>query len=295
MLAKATPLLAVLLLLANATPGMAQVEKSLYKLGLISEEKAKASESTKERRYRADVLNAATDAFVATRRFTMVERKQLDAILTEKSLQDFIGGQVNNKLTDLLGLDLVGVVGYTVETPKPPKGSPAVTKCIIDVRLIDVKTASLLATVTSDRPDLAMFMPSSNPREAGQILFKSIRDAFPPLGYVVSVNGKEVVVDLGSEAGLKKGDTLELLQEGEQIIHPVTGKVLSAPMRIIGKLKVVTSSPQVSMCKVVKSNGEVPIASLVRLKGSRSIILDWASKIPGIKRILKSKKKEIEQ
>lgn len=294
MLAKASLVLAVLLLLANAAPGVAQVEKSLYKLGLITDEKEKKYENDKEKRYREDVLNAATDAFLATRRFTMVERKQLDAVLTEKSLQDFIGGQVNNKLTDLLSLDLVGVVGYTVEAPKPPKGMPPVTKCIIDVRLIDVKTASLLATVTSDRPDLAMFMPTSVPREAGQLLYRSIRDAFPPLGYVVSVSGNEVVVDLGSEAGLKKGDTLELLQEGEQIIHPVTGKVLSAPMRIIGELKVVTASPQVSTCKV-KSKGEVQMASLVRLKGSRSLVLDWASRVPGLKNILKTKKKEVEQ
>ena len=289
---KLLPLL-LLGLLGAALPAVAQVEKSLYKLGLISQEKEKKNENDKEKRYREDVLNAATDAFLATRRFTMVERKQLDAILTEKSLQDFIGGQVNNKLTDLLSLDLVGVVGYTVETPKAPKGEPSVTKCIIDVRLIDVKTASLLATVTSDRPDLALVMPSSIPREAGQILYKSIRDAFPPLGYVVSVNGKEVVVDLGSEAGVKTGDTLELLQEGKQIIHPVTGKVLSAPMTVIGELKVVTASPQVSTCKA-KSKGEVPIASLVRLKGSKSLILDWASKIPFLKNNLKSKKKEVE-
>ncbi|HKH49905.1 MAG TPA: CsgG/HfaB family protein [Thermoanaerobaculia bacterium] len=291
MILKISPLLAVLLLLANTAPGVAQVEKSLYKLGLISGEKDPRHESEKERRLREDVLNAATDAFVATRRFTMVERKQLDAVFTEKSLQEFIGGQVNNKLTDVLGLDLVGVVGYTLDVSKSPKGEP-VTKCIIDVRLVDVKTAALLATVTSDRP--SVILPSSTPREAGQLLYKSIRDAFPPLGYVVSVSGKEVVIDLGSEAGLKKGDTLELVQEGEQIIHPVTGKVLSSPMKVIGELKVVTASPQVSTCKA-KVKGEVPVASLVRLKGSRSLFLDWAARVPFLKKSAEDKKEELEK
>ncbi|HEX5717283.1 MAG TPA: CsgG/HfaB family protein [Thermoanaerobaculia bacterium] len=293
MFLKTSPLLAILLLLANASPSGAQVEKGLYKLGLISGEKEKKHESEKERRYRQDVLNAATDAFVATRRFTMVERNQLDAIFTEKSLQDFIGGQVNNKLTDVLGLDLVGVVGYTVETSKSSEGKP-VTKCIIDVRLVDVKTASILATVTSDRPDLALLLPSSTPREAEKLLYKSIRDAFPPLGYVVSVSGKDIIIDLGTEAGLKNGDTLEIVQEGEQIIHPVTGKVLSAPMKVIGELKVVTTAPQVSTCKL-KSKGMPPIASLVRLKGSRSLILDWGSRIPFIKNNVENKKKEVEK
>ncbi|HWM92184.1 MAG TPA: CsgG/HfaB family protein [Thermoanaerobaculia bacterium] len=266
------------------------MEKSVYKLGLISGEKDNRRESEKERRFREDVLNAATDAFVAARRFTMVERKQLDAIFTEKSLQEFIGGQVNNKLTDVLGLDLVGIIGYTVSTSKSPQGEP-VTKCIIDVRLVDVKSASILATITSDRASL--ILPSSTPREAGKLLYKSIRDAFPPLGYVVSIKGKEVIVDLGTEVGLKDGDTLEIVQEGEQIIHPVTGQVLSAPMKVIGELKVVTASAQISTCKL-KSKEEPPLASLVRLKGSTSRILEWATRLPGLKKSLDDKREEVE-
>ena len=292
MFMKLSPLLAILLLLVSAPPGVAQVEKSVYKLGLISGEKDnKRYESDEKRRFREEVLNAATDAFVAARRFSMVERNQLDAIFTEKSLQEFIGGQVNNKLTDVLGLDLVGVVGYTVDTSKSPQGERK-TKCVIDVRLVDVKTASILATVTSDRPSL--ILPSSTPREAGKLLYESIRDAFPPLGYVVSVNGKEVVVDLGTEAGLKDGDTLEIVQEGDQILHPVTGQVLSAPMKVVGELKVVTASAQISTCKL-KSKGAPPVASLVRLKGSYSRILDWATRIPGIKKMVKEKEEEIKQ
>ncbi|HSS52953.1 MAG TPA: CsgG/HfaB family protein, partial [Thermoanaerobaculia bacterium] len=269
MFLKLSPLPVLLLFLATTLPASAQVEKSQYKLGLISNEKNKNHESDKERRYREDILNAATDSFVATRRFTMVERHQLDAIFTEKSLQEFIGGQVNNKLSDVLGLDLVGVVNFTVDTSKSPKGE-LVTKCIIDVRLIDVKTASILATVTSDRPSL--LLPSSTPREAGELLYQGIREAFPPLGYVVSVTGKEAIIDLGSEAGLKDGDTLEIVAEGEQIIHPVTGKLLSAPMKVIGELKVLTASPQISTCKIKSAKGEVLPKSLVRLKGGVSFI-----------------------
>ena len=284
--------LAVMLLLASAHPSMAQVEKAVYKLGLISgvKDKDKHYESDRERRYREDVLNAATDAFVSARRFSMVERNQLDAIFTEKSLQEFIGGQVNNKLTDVLGLDLVGVVGYTVDTSKSLKGE-SVTKCIIDVRLVDVKTASIIVTVTSDRPSL---LPPATPREAGDLLYKNIREAFPPLGYIVSAAGKEIVVDLGTEAGLKDGDTLEIVQEGEQIIHPVTGKVLSAPMKVVGELKVVTASPQISTCKL-KSKGEPSIGSLVRLKGSDTRMFKWLNRIPIIKGVVKDKAEEIKE
>lgn len=290
---KLSPLPLLLLVLASVLPASAQVEKGVYKLGLIPDAKEKRYENEREKRYREDVFNAATTAFVAARRFSMVERKQLDAVFTEKSLQEFIGGQVNNKLSDLLGLDLVGVVSYTVDNSKSPRGELK-TKCIIDVRLIDVKSASILATVTSDDPDRpsSLLLPSSTPREAGELLYQGVREAFPPLGYVVSVTGKEAVVDLGSEAGLKDGDTLEIVAEGEQIIHPVTGKVLSAPMKVIGELKVVTASPQVSTCKI-KSKGEIRPANLVRLKGTKSVFTRWISRIPFIKKNAKEKEEEI--
>jgi Curli production assembly/transport component CsgG len=290
MFRKLSPLFVLLLFFAAALPAAAQVEKGLYKLGLVSGVKDKRYESEQERRYREEVLNAATDAFVAARRFKMVERNQLDAIFTEKSLQEFIGGQVNNKLSDVLGLDLVGVVGYTVETSKSPQGEPT-TKCIIDVRLVDVKTAALLTTVSSDRPTL---MPPTTPREAGDLLYKNLREAFPPLGYVVSVSGKEVVVDLGTEAGLKDGDTLEIVTEGEQIIHPVTGKVLASPLKVVGELRVVTASPQISTCKL-RSREEPAVASMVRLKPRNTNPAKAVGKIPFIKRIIKDAVEVVKQ
>lgn len=289
---KIYPLLFLLLLpLAASAPAVAQGEKPAYKLGLIlGDEKERKSE--KEKKIDAEVLNAATDAFVAARRFKMVERNQLGAVFTEKSLQDFIGGKVNNKLTDVLDLDLVGVVGHTVET-KSEKGETQ-TKWIIDVRLIDVKTAALLSTLTSNRASLLSMLPPATPREAGDLLAQSIREAFPPLGYVVQINGKDVVVDLGSEAGLKKGDTLEVVEEGEQIIHPVTGEVLSAPLKVIGELKVVSTSPQVAICKRT-SKGELQPANMVRLKGTESAVVKWLMKMPIIKKQLQKEKADLEE
>lgn len=119
---KLSPLLCLLLLpLAVPAPTIAQEEKPLYKLGLILEAKEK-KEREKDRLIDAEVLNATTDAFLAARRFKLVERNQLSAVFTEKSLQDFIGGKVNNKLGDVLDLDLIGVVGHTLETAKSEDG-----------------------------------------------------------------------------------------------------------------------------------------------------------------------------
>jgi hypothetical protein len=282
---KLSPILLMLLLpLTAATPAAGQAEKPVYKLGLTLGEKDKR-QSEKEQRIDEEVLNAATDAFATARRFKMVERNQLGTVFTEKSLQDFIGGKVNNKLTDVLDLDLIGVVGHTVETSKSLNGENQ-TKLVIDVRLMDVKTASLLTTITSERATLQSLLPPATPREAGSLLAESIREAFPPFGYVVQVTGKDIMVDLGTEAGLKDGDTLEVVQEGEQIIHPVTGQVMSAPLKVVGQLKVVSASPLVSICKVKSMKGELQLANVVRLKGSESKIINWIKKIPVIKQVV---------
>ena len=290
---KAFPLLLLLLLpFAAPAPVAAQGEKPVYILGLIVDgEKEKKSE--KERKIDADVLNAATDAFLAAKRFKMVERNQLSAVFTEKSLQDFIGGKVNNKLTDVLSLDLVGIVSHTLETTKSAKGETS-TKWIIDVRMVDVKTASLLITITSQRASVMSMLPPATPKEAGTLLAESIREAFPPLGYVIRIDGKDIVVDLGSEAGLKEGDTLEVVQKGEQIIHPVTGEALDAPLKVIGELEVVSTSPQMSICKRASRKSQFELASMVRLKGTESAIVKALMLVPRIKAQVLKQKKELE-
>jgi hypothetical protein len=287
---KLFPLFFLLLLpLTVPAPAVAQGEKPVYKLGLLVDEKDQNNKGREEKKVDAEVLNAATDAFLAARRFKMIERNQLASVFTEKSLQDFIGGKVNNKLSDVLDLDLVGIVGYTVERSK----SETTARWIIDVRLIDVKTAALLNTVTSNRASLQSMLPPATPREAGPLLAQSIREAFPPLGYVVRIDGKEIMVDLGSDAGLKEKDTLEIIQEGEKFPHPVTGELISAPLKVVGELKVVSASPQVAICKSKK--GDVQMGSIVRLKGTESAIVNWLMKVPRIVDEYKKKRGIVEE
>lgn len=266
----------LLLPLAVPAPAMAQGEKPVYKLGLLVDEKDQDDKNRTEKKIDAEVLNAATDAFLSARRFKMIERNQLSAVFTEKSLQDFIGGRVNNKLSDVLDLDLVGIVGYTVETSK----SETTARWIIDVRLIDVKTASLLTTITSDRASFQNMLPPASPREASFLLAQGIREAFPPLGYVVKIDGKDIMIDLGSEAGLKEKDTLEIVQEGEKFPHPVTGELLSSPLKVVGELKVVSASPQVAICR--SKRGGVQMGNIVRLKGTESAALKWLMRVPRV-------------
>lgn len=269
---KQSRLLAILFALfvgASSLPLEAQVEKPIFKVGLVPGE-------FENPKLKEEVMTAASEAFVRSRRFEMIERQHLNAVLTEKDLQEFLGGQVNEKLSDVLGLDFIGIVGALTDKVEGIDGKP-VTRFILTVRMIDVKTAKIIATLESVRAQLE---PPTNPREAGKALFETVREYFPPVGYVIQVDGKDVVVDLGAEAGLKQGDVLEIVREGERLIHPVYGTEMPAVMKVIGELKVSDVHPAMATCRVKGKAPAVELANVVRLKGGNSKWLEMLGKVP---------------
>ena len=258
-------LLGLLLLFCTAASAMAQEEKALYKLGLIVS-------GAKDNHLDQEVLDRTMEAFVHSRRFTMVERSQMKEVFSEKDFQLFLARD-SQRLLDVMGLDLLGFVSYEVETASSNGKSPKLFT--ITVRLVDVRTGWILGALTSERSDSRV--PSSTPREAARLLFQNIREAFPPFGYVVKVAGKEVVVDLGSEAGLKDGDVLEVVREEEQIIHPITGRPLPARLLTMGELKVVDISSELSTCWLKWSEAILP-GDQVRLREKLSAFHRWLEK-----------------
>lgn len=252
----------------SSLPLLAQVEKPIFKVGLVPGE-------FEDPKLKADVMTAASEAFVRSRRFEMIERQHLNAVLTEKDLQEFLGGQVNQKLSDVLGLDFIGIVGALTDKVEGVDGKPQ-TRFILNVRMIDVKTAKIVATLESVRDGL---LQPTNPREAGQSLFHTVREAFPPVGYVIQVDGKDIAIDLGAEAGLKEGDILEVVREGERLIHPVYGTEMPAVMKVIGELKVSDVHPAMATCRVKGGKFEVSLANLVRLKATHSKWLEMFEKV----------------
>ena len=49
-------------------------------------------------------------------------------------------------------------------------------------------------------------------------------------GSVMKVSGKKVYVNVGSEQGVKVGDTYVIYREGESLVDPTTGDILGVEM-----------------------------------------------------------------
>lgn len=240
-------------ILLTVAPGITQEERQRHKIGLVLG-------SENDQKLGDDILSAVTDVFAASKRFVMLERHRLDAIFTEKDVERFLG-KGNRVLSDLLGLDLVGLVVHSVETKKAGAGKDS-SKVILEVRLVEVTTGVILETLSSERP---YSPPALTLQEAGNYLSETLREKFPLSGYVVQVRGKEVIVDLGIDDGLKDGMALEVVRKGEQIIHPVTHIPLPPEWIVTGELKVVFVSPEVSTCWL-RWGDDVEPGSLVFLK-----------------------------
>lgn len=70
-------------------------------------------------------------------------------------------------------------------------------------------------------------------------------------GTVVSVQDENVFIDLGMEHDLVTGAQLAVLQDGEEIVHPTTGKVLGTYQKLLGTLQVTEVREQFSLARLL--------------------------------------------
>jgi len=257
----------------------------------------------------AAALNAATQAFLLSRRFTVVERAALDSIFQEKGLKGFIGDNEGAAMTDTEGLDWIGILTYTTETVRDPDGGRHETY-VLSLRMIEVKTAQVLYTIDSREEeskqsgmirklghrmlgrhagaevqqvvgDMESLSAEDSFDAAGKRLLNKILETFPPEGYVIDVvDARRVVVDIGADQGLREGDFLEVYSIGPPIIHPVTGVELPGREIYEGKLKVLSVDSVLSTCKVKSSDGGVDVGARVRFEPKEGLIDRAINKLP---------------
>lgn len=252
---------------ARADPNPEGASKRL-RLGLVLSENI-------DERYRNDrelqknVLVAATAAFVGANRFEMAERAKMDKVFQEKSLQEFLDNGPGS-FSDIVGVDFIGIIDYMREESDYEDGDGF--QYFIDVRMVDTRTGLIVGTISSERSGLGEGGAPSV-RTAGDSLRQNVRKAFPPMGYVIQLAGREIVIDLGQSAGVRRGDVLEVVRQGDQIIHPVTGMPLPAIEEVVAKLKVHDAGEAISRCKVQgwhkkgAESADVSVGDLVRFQG----------------------------
>jgi curli biogenesis system outer membrane secretion channel CsgG len=101
--------------------------------------------------------------------------------------------------------------------------------------------------------------------EAVKRLSMQMNDVFPVEGYIIEVNGNEVMIDLNKEL-VSSTMSFEVIRMGEEIYHPITKKRLGQKMEKIGDIVVTEPGDNFSYGKVVRGADSILAGDKVRLQ-----------------------------
>jgi len=200
-----------------------------------------------------DILSAQ---LVATGRFLVFERPDLNRIESEQRIagsSNLVGvdALILGSITEF-GRSTTGQSGFLSSTKKQ------LARAKVDIRLADVHNGLLFFSTTgsgeatTEAGEVAGFgsragydatlndkaLTAAISETVNQLVTKL--EARPWRTAILKVSGNDVYISGGSRQGLRVGDELALMVEGERMKSPQTGLEITLPGREIGRLRVVS-------------------------------------------------------
>jgi hypothetical protein len=237
----------------------ANQERGLYSRGNSSNE------------YHTAIQDAVADAFLKTKRFSLVEREKMDQLKSEKNLQkdeDFIDGQVIEQ-SKSLGAQYV-VIGNvsnakveTKETILPVVGRTTsyVAEIAFNIRIVDVATGEIIASNGFNKTG-----KGKNAFEEALAVIKPeievfIKNNFKIIASIASVEEKngngeatKVLISGGSATGVLEKNTFKVYEASELLVD---GKKLTRK-KTIGKVVVTkVEDENFSVCTVLEGGADI--------------------------------------
>lgn len=240
----------------------------------------------------ADML---TTALVESKKFTVVERNELDKVLKEQGLgqSGLVTQQSAAQIGKLLGVELL-VTGSVSEfgTKKDKVGgalrqlsgfnigvSSETARCVVDIRLVNTSTGEIITATKAEGEkssksldnvglDGINFRNSSSWDKTilGQAARLSIEKCvemihsgmatIPWQGKIIKANPNGTIyMKPGSAAGVKPGMVFSIYRPGEELIDPDTGLSLGSEEMKIGSIQVVSDVASGKACKAIIKSG----------------------------------------
>lgn len=199
----------------------------------------------------SDMLNSR---LISSNKFLTFERSDLEKIKNEQALL---------KEGNLIGVDTL-ILGSVTEFGRSTTGKSGflsatkiqTARAKIEIRLVDARTGFLFFTATgtgeatSESGEIAGFGSKAdydgtlNDRAIGAAI-SDVQNALiakleerPWRTDILKVNGKQVFISGGARQGLKAGDSLAVMQQGETVSSKQTGFAITLPPTKVGTLRV---------------------------------------------------------
>ncbi|MFZ5518601.1 MAG: CsgG/HfaB family protein [Candidatus Zhuqueibacterota bacterium] len=173
-----------------------------------------------------NVVEQMMTTFYNLNRFKLFERTQLEKILEEQKLG----------MTGVLDASTAAEIGKGIGVDAIVLG--AVTRAgrniQISARLIDTETAEIITA----QDELSASITIQELKDmVGRLASKISLDLPLVEGYVIAVNGENLTLDIGINQGIKKGMKCIIYREGEEIVHPITKKILGKETQELAEVK----------------------------------------------------------
>lgn len=230
-----------------------------------------------------DAVNQrVTTAFFKTKRFLMIERAQLSRILREGKLQDstLVDDETAINLGKQVGAKTVVVGSYKalierkVDVGDGYRIEIYPSKMDLNLRLVDVQTGRVKDVIQISGRGKQRSASASQEELMNDVATKLEREVsnhFPLAGYVIKVlDGKEALIDLGAKDGISEGAEFTVVEYGEDLVHPVTGKVIKGEKKIITECEITRVSEETSVAKITGSEAPLRVGLMLESKPKKA-------------------------
>jgi len=114
-------------------------------------------------------------------------------------------------------------------------------------------------------PSISVFAQTGESVASLDRLVNQIDSLFPPVeGYVIAVDGDTLTLDLKQGQAIKKGDRLDLIRFGKDIVHPVTKKKVGRQETDLGRVEILDVRKDFSVAKPTDPSIKVRVGDGVR-------------------------------
>ncbi|MDO9464560.1 MAG: CsgG/HfaB family protein [bacterium] len=278
-------LVALAMFLNPTAPAFAQ--KCTIAIGKI-EYRAELSETDKDRhaygrREPAENTKAFIDmlstALSKTRKFDVIERDRLAAIIKEQGLGEsgLLDESTAHTLGGLKGVDyllLGAITQYGIDKKAMGFGGVAMgaetARMSVDIKIIEVKSGSVKIADTveetqkggralkvEDKVDMASAsgqVLSDVMRKTSNSVVNVIVSAIYPIKVISTTKG--IMLNYG-EGILMEGDVLDVFSQGEKVTDPDTGEVLGSEEEKVGRIKVIKALAKFSKAQILEGDGKI--------------------------------------